>query len=290
MRIKTYLGAAALLLASIAQAATPLVKSGETVAFMGDSITQQGAAGPGGYVNLVASGLAANGVDIKLLPVGISGNKSDQMLARLNGQVIAKKPQWMTLSCGVNDVWHGERGAGISLEDYKKNITEIVDRCAAAGVNVVILTATQINLPVTNSLNTKLVAYNDFLRQLAAERKLPLADLNADMFAAQEALKAAGIKRLLTGDGVHMNIYGNLMMAKGVLRAFGLDDAQIATAEAKWSEIPGTFQANSKVKLTLNELESLEAIAAKKNTTVDNLIGDISTAAVKASLADKSGK
>ncbi len=28
------------------------------------------------------------------------------MLARLDEAVISKKPQWMTLSCGVNDVWH----------------------------------------------------------------------------------------------------------------------------------------------------------------------------------------
>lgn len=290
MRIHSFLGAAACLLASFVQA-EPLVKNGETVAFLGDSITQFGAQSPGGYVNLVASGLAANGVTIKLIPAGISGNKSDQMLARVNGQVIAKKPEWMTLSCGVNDVWHGARGAGISLEDYKKNITEIVDRCEKAGVNVMILTATQINLPVTNELNTKLIPYNEFLRQLATERKLPLADLNADMFAEQEALKAAGItNRSLTTDGVHMNTYGNIMMAKGVLKAFGLDKAQLATAEDKWQDIAGTYQPTIKPRLTLNDLAALEALAAKKKVSVDALMNDLTADAVKAAVAGQAGK
>lgn len=36
-----------------------LVKPGESIAFLGDSITQFGAQSPGGYVRLVESGLTA---------------------------------------------------------------------------------------------------------------------------------------------------------------------------------------------------------------------------------------
>ena len=59
------------------------VKDGDRVAFLGDSITAQGAKAPLGYVRLVESGLAANGVAITVIPAGISGHKSNQMLARL---------------------------------------------------------------------------------------------------------------------------------------------------------------------------------------------------------------
>lgn len=284
---KTLIIMATLFASALSSLAVPLVQNGQTVAFMGDSITQGGAASPGGYVRLVASGLAAQGVEIKVIPAGISGNKSNQMLARLEKDVLSKKPDWMTLSCGVNDVWHGARGAGVSLEDYKTNITAIVDKCAAAGVKVMILTATQINLPVDNPLNTQLAGYNAFLRDLAKERGLPLADLNAAMAAEQESLKAAGIKRSLTTDGVHMNIYGNLMMARGVLKAFGLDEAQIAKAEAAWRVIPGTFQTNVKVSLSLDELAVLEKAAAAKNQTVQDILNaeaaKTTEAAIKAS-------
>lgn len=259
-----------------------LVKPGESIAFLGDSITQSGAATPGGYVRLVASGLAAQGIDVTVIPAGISGNKSNQMLARLEKDVLSKKPAWMTLSCGVNDVWHGERG--VSLEDYKTNITAILDRCQQAGVKVVVLTATQIKLPVTSPDNVKLEAYNAFLRETAKARNLPLADLNAAMAAEQDSLKKAGVKRVLTTDGVHMNLYGNLMMAKGVLTAFGLDAKQLAAAEAHWNTLPDLYQTNAKIKLSLNELAALEAVAAKQNKSADALMSELSTAAIKAAL------
>ena len=263
-----------------------LVKNGESVAFLGDSITQGGAASPGGYVRLVESGLASQGVKINVIPAGISGNKSNQMLARLEKDVLSKKPAWMTLSCGVNDVWHQARGEGISLEDYKTNITAILDRCQQAGVKVVILTATQIKLPVTNAENTKLAGYNAFLREIARARNLPLADLNAAMADEQAALEKAGVKRVLTTDGVHMNLHGTLMMAKGVLGAFGLSANQLAAVNASWAAQPDLYQSGAKVKLSLKELAAVEALAAKQNKSVDAVIGDIATAAVQAAAAE----
>ncbi len=272
----------ALALSPLLSAGEILVKKGESVAFLGDSITQQGAGSSGGYVRLVASGLAAQGVEITVIPAGISGHKSNQMLERLEKDVLSKKPTWMTLSCGVNDVWHGEKG--VSLEDYKKNITAILDRCQQAGVKVVVLTATQIQLPLTNPNNTKLAGYNAFLRETAQARSFPLADLNAAMAAEQAALEKAGIQRVLTGDGVHMNLYGNLMMAKGVLGAFGLDEQQLAVANAKWSEIPDLYQGAAKIKLSLKELAALETYAASQKKSVDALISDLTAEAVKAAL------
>jgi lysophospholipase L1-like esterase len=258
----------------------PLVKPGETIAFLGDSITQAGNAAPGGYIRLVESGLAANGLEIKVVPAGISGHKSDQMRGRLEADVLSKKPDWMTLSCGVNDVWHGERG--VSLEDYKINITDIVDRCEKAGVKVIILTSTQIRLPLDNAENTKLAAYNAFLRELAKERGLPLADLNADMAGAQKALAAAGSKSPLTTDGVHMNHLGNLMMARGVLRAFGLEDAHLTVAEAKWQTFPNAVPLRANLKVSYAEMERLEALAAAHNQAVGAFVDQQLSEALKA--------
>ena len=93
-----------------AQATGLAIKSGESIAFLGDSITAGGARGPAGYCQLVVRGLALAGVQAKMLPAGVSGHKSNQMLARLQRDVLAKNPDWMTLSCGVNDVWHGKNG------------------------------------------------------------------------------------------------------------------------------------------------------------------------------------
>jgi len=271
-----------LIFSPLLQAGAIIVKKGETIAFLGDSITAQGANSTGGYVRLVASGLAAQGIDVTVIPAGISGNKSNDMLARLDSDVLGKKPTWMTLSCGVNDVWHAK---GVSLEDYKKNITEILDKCQQAGVKVVVLTATQIKLPLTSPENTKLADYNAFLRDIAKTRNLPIADLNAAMAADQ-----AANKRVLTVDGVHMNLYGNLMMATGVLKAFGLDDRQLAAVSAKWRDQPDLFQATPKIKLSLNQLAALEAYAASQKKSVDVVINDLAAAAVNAAIKSAPAK
>jgi lysophospholipase L1-like esterase len=249
-----------LLLASVALLSTwsplraeILVKSGDKIAFLGDSITAGGWGSPIGYVHLVIAGLEANGVKADAIPAGISGHKSNQMLARLQKDVLDKKPQWMTLSCGVNDVWHGK--GGVPLDDemaktepyvsqsdiaargtYKKNITEIIDKAQAAGVKPVILTATVIQEKLDNPENAKLASYNDFLRSLAKEKKVPLADLN-QMF--QEEIKKANKpdQKVLTGDGVHMNPAGNRLMATGVLKALGLNDAELEKARVAWDAI-----------------------------------------------------
>ena len=97
-------------------------------------------------------------------------------------------------------------------------------------------------------LNKNLVPYNEFLREIAKEKKCLLADLSKDMHAALKNIPdVAGkarmfgepkydrkIKNKLTTDGCHMNTLGNAMMAKGVLRAFGLSEEKIAAAEKSW--------------------------------------------------------
>lgn len=230
-----------------------LVKSGEKIAFLGDSITQAGNR-KNGYVTRVLDALNREGLELTHIPAGISGHKSSNMLVRLDRDVLSKKPDWMLLSCGVNDVWHftltlGKRKfQGVELPEYQKNIREIVEKASEAGVKVMILTSTMIGEDPGKATNKRLEPYNDFLRQLAKEKNLPLADLDREM---RETLKKMPdekgkarmygepdcdrmIKNKLTTDGCHMNPLGNIMMAKGVLRTFGLPEAKIASAEKSW--------------------------------------------------------
>lgn len=261
----------ALFFAVSAVSAQISVKSGDRIAFLGDSITQQGN-GPSGYLNLVMSALESNGIKAVKIPAGISGHKSNQMLARLERDVIRKKPQIMTLSCGVNDVWHGKRG--IPLDQYKKNITSIVDKAQAAGIKVYILTATMITENPQNANNKKLVAYNEFLRELAKKKNCKLVDLNADMQRQITSIREKYPRQkgnLLTVDGVHMNPLGNIMMAKGILRAFGLTDSQIAKAEPLWEK--KTFQQG--FWLNVKEYKALAEKAFQANMSVSDYLKDL---------------
>ena len=223
-------------------------------------------------MSLVILGLQANGLKVTAVPAGVSGNCSNQMLARLENDVISKKPQWMTLSCGVNDVWHGV--TGVPLGDYKTNITAILDKCKQAGIKVMILTATMIN-EEANDNNKKLADYNEFLRVKAKERNLLLADLNADMQEAVKARAAAtGLKpgRLLTVDGVHMNPIGDEIMATCVLKAFGLNTTQLQKARDAWDKLPIVTSVKVNISLSMQEFLQLSELADKQGKSVDVLL------------------
>ena len=239
------------------------VKDNESIAFMGDSITQQGNASAG-YVSLVMKGLEVAGVRAEKIPAGISGHKSNNMLARLDRDVISKNPKWMTFSCGVNDVWHGKNG--VPLDQYKKNVTEIFDKCAAAGIKVIVLTATMISEDANCDNNRKLAGYNAWLRKEAKRRNLRIADLNADMQAQLSEIRKTDKTRgnKLTRDGVHMAYKGNCMMAWGVLKAMGVDSTMKDKIFAEFAKIPGAYEA--KIKLSADEYDRLskEADAAGK--------------------------
>ena len=254
-RLTTVAVAFSLLAPSMASAESRvlLVKPGEKIAFMGDSITQAGNR-KNGFINLVMDALNKEGLNLTCVPAGKSGNRSNDMLARLDESVIAKKPDWMVLSCGVNDVWHftlhlGKRTfEGVPLEDYKTNIRKIIEKAEAADIKVMVLTSTMIGEDPGKETNKQLVPYNEFLREIAKEKGLPMADLSEDMHKALKKIpdepgkaKMFGdpgyqrnIKNKLTVDGCHMNHLGNIMMAKGILRAFGLGEDKIAAAEKSW--------------------------------------------------------
>jgi lysophospholipase L1-like esterase len=270
-------GCAFLSVAPTALRADIAVKNGDKIAFLGDSITAGGWNNPAGYVRLVLAGLAANGVQAEAVPAGVSGNKSNQMLARLEASVLSKKPQWMTLSCGVNDVWHGAKG--VPLDDaqaasgsyetkpnepergtYAKNIGTLIQQARTAGVKPVILTATVIKEDLGGPENQKLAPYNDFLRKLARDQDIPLADLNT-LF--QEKIKAANSpgKNVLTSDGVHMNVEGNQLMAVGVLQAFGLNGAELQKARDAWPELVRLAEEAAKAKAAADAKAKAEKAA-----------------------------
>ena len=251
-----------------------VIQSGQKLAFLGDSITANGWGSHGGYVKLIVDGLEREGVKVTPIPAGVSGNTSRDMLARLDRDVLSKHPDWMTLSCGVNDVWHGING--VELEQYKKNITSIVDQAAAAGVKVVIMTSTPIGED-DNANNQKLVPYNDFLRQLAHDRALPLADTNTAMQPVLKSIGATPTSRILTVDGVHMNPEGNVIMAKTCLAAFGVSTASLAKIEEAWLARPDTalFSGGSAPKgelsIGLGQYRMLEKIARQEGTDMAHL-------------------
>ena len=223
----------------LAAPSTILIQSGQKIGFLGDSITQQGNA-PTGYIMLVIAGLKSEGIDATAIPAGMSGHTSGNMNNRVDHDVLSQGADWMTVSCGVNDIALQKKGFGVDLENYKKNVTSILDQANAKKVKVVLLTATPIGEDPNSPENQMQIGYNQFLRDTAKERNLPLADVNAAFWEVIKAhpgpigLPAQYIQGRLLADGIHPNVDGQRIMAETVLLTLGVPKDDLPKLEETW--------------------------------------------------------
>lgn len=262
-----------------AQAAAPtglLVKDGQKVVFFGDDMTETGAKIAGGYVKLVESGLGTLGVKIVTIPAGHTGT-SRELLARLDRDVLSQKPDWVVFSSGFSDAWNH----GLALELYKKNVTSIVNQLQAAGAKVMILTPLPVE-PFNNGANPGFAEEAVFLQQLAKEKNLPLADLNAAFMAELKAQPPGSGRDVLTIKGNQPNPTGYELIAKTVLQAWGASPAQLAQVEQVWLDTPGnaTVTAFSVIGLhhtivSLKEYADLKKVALARKMPVFDLINEV---------------
>lgn len=207
------------------------IQNGEKVAFLGDSITQLGGnTWPfTGFIFLVQEGLKTKGVTISTVRAGISGHHSRQMLARQKRDVLDKKPQWMFLCTGANDV-----AFKIPLEEFKKNIARMVENARKANIKVVLMTS----VPRENSqkANKKLYAYNAFTISYAKANKVPLIDLNKALDETYKKEPFVSIKApRLSYDGIHLNGFGHVVVAETILRACGVPEKNLVPLKKKWT-------------------------------------------------------
>ncbi len=208
------------------------LKAGDQIVAMGDSITAGG-----GYLRDTDAVLAQQYPDLKLpkiINVGIGGQKAEDMVKRFDKDVVQKKPQWVTISVGINDVWHRVKTPHDSdvLAKYKENVAKMVDMAQEAKIQVILIAPTVIQEDVESEGNKRLVMYVDAEKQIAADKKCAFVDLH-QMFLDALKKKPEDLKgNWLTGDGVHMKEIGDGIMAIGVLRALGVPDEKIAKSES----------------------------------------------------------
>ena len=206
------------------------LKPGDQIIAIGDSITAGG-----GYLRDMDAVLAQQYPDLKLPSVinkGISGQKAEDLVKRFDKDVVQLKPAFVTISIGINDVWHrlNKPHDEKILAAYKANVAAMVDQAQKAGIKVILLTPTVIHEDPKEEGNQRLVMYVEAERQIAAEKKCGLADLHG-MFLTALQKKPADKQKWLTGDGVHMAPMGDAIMAIGALRLMGVPDAKIAESD-----------------------------------------------------------
>ena len=149
------------------------------IIFLGDSITA------GGQWNEMFPGLPARNR-------GIGGDRSDDLLARLDG-IVAERAAKIFVKIGTNDL-----GTGMAPKSIIANYEQLLDRIAEAQPSTKVYM--QSVLPRSAAYQTRIESLNASLRALAEKRGLAYIDLYPSFLADDGSIRAE-----LTSDGLHLS-------------------------------------------------------------------------------------
>ena len=201
------------------------LKDGDTVVFLGDSITQQGE-GPNGYVTLMRKAIETHrpASAITIIGAGIGGHKVPNLEERLDRDVLVHEPDVVVIYIGINDVWHSLRNEGTSIDRFETGLTNLIARCRKVGARVVLATPSVIGEKHdgTNDLDEMLAEYSTVSRQVAKRSGCTLLDLQeAFVHHLKHYNLANESSGILTTDGVHLSDAGNRFVALKMLQGLG---------------------------------------------------------------------
>ncbi|MCI0360298.1 MAG: SGNH/GDSL hydrolase family protein [Planctomycetaceae bacterium] len=215
-------------------AAEPILKSGDRVAIVGDSITEQKLYSK--YVEAYL--LACSGVpDLTVFQYGWSGERANGFADRLENDCAGFKPTVVTLCYGMNDGSYQPYNDQIG-STYEANMRRVLSGLTKIGVRTIVVGspgAVDQNFFRPGTMmgdRPSHVAYNDNLahlrdigKKLADENKQPFANVHDAMVEtmkkAQEALGST--YPVCGGDGFHPGPNGQLIMAYAFLKGLGVD-------------------------------------------------------------------
>lgn len=220
------------------QPVVPEMRAGGRIVAMGDSITQAG-----GYLRAMEAVFDQqySGMKIpRITNVGIGGQKAEDMVARFEMDVVGRKPAVVTISVGINDVWHRLQSPDdrAVLDAYERNVERMVRMAGEAGARVYLLGPTVIEEDAGSEGNRRLAAYVAAGKKVAERNRCVYVDLHSLFLEAIERRNRdiGSGERFFTADGVHMEPSGDVLMAVGVLRAMGVPDEKM-----KATDLDGIF-------------------------------------------------
>ncbi len=203
-----------------------LFESGDKVLFIGDSITDCGrrdAHAPlgHGYVRKITELITAKYPerDITYVNMGIGGDIVEGLENRWDTDVIAEKPNWLSVKIGINNASR-QHGEDVSSEAYLPVWEECYRRILTRAKTeldtpLFLFEIFYIEEDVEAPRPLAVDAYNASIHKLAAEFDARLIPTNA---AFDKAVAARPGALWTTQDGVHPNAEGHTLMALEFLK------------------------------------------------------------------------
>lgn len=249
----------------------PLFKNGQTVSFVGNSITHAG-----DFHHFIALYYATRFPNEKITfnNLGIRGDNTYSFLKRMDIDILQKKSDWYVVMAGMNDVNRllynvdkqsdpeVQKQKQWALNDYKKNYEKVIQRLMQTGAKVVLQKPSIYDqtgdLPTPNQpgVNDALQKCTEIIDELAKKYKLQVVDYFTIMNDINQKIQSVDAKKTIVGnDRVHPNSPGHFVMAYQFLKstaapnyvsAIELQKGKLKkTINAKVSDITWTNQSIS---------------------------------------------
>jgi lysophospholipase L1-like esterase/pimeloyl-ACP methyl ester carboxylesterase len=236
----TVIMAAFALINSLVEADDFAIRDGDTVAFLGDSITAART-----YGKLIENYTLLRYPDrkVQFINLGKGGETAAGGLARLEKDVFGRGVTLLTVAYGINDIGWGFHADDEHRQRYLNSIRDIVRQCRARSIRVVVCSAAITGADPDKTENDFLQIMCDDGLKLARENGGQTIDVQRTMREIQRrVLKANGAvtdvskhESLHTADNVHLSDLGQTAMAYAILKGFAAP-AQVSSVTIEGGE------------------------------------------------------
>lgn len=207
---------------------------GQKLLFIGDSITDCDRAKPAGeglfgalgkgYVSLVDGLLQAvyPELGIRVINTGTSGNNVLDLQARWQEDVLDRKPDWLSIMIGTNDVWRQYDTPFIPewhvyADKYEATLRALVNQTKPFVSNLVLMTPFYLESNEQDAMRRTMDEYGAIVKKIAEETGSLFVDTQAAFNEVLQELYAA----TLAWDRVHPTQAGHVVLARAFLNKIG---------------------------------------------------------------------
>lgn len=211
------------------------LEKGQKLLFIGDSITDYGRSPAGennspyadwgeGYPSIVRGHLISfyPELGIRVVNKGTGGNQTRDLIARWDEDVMALKPDWVSILIGTNDVWRRfdapvmtERH--VPIQEYEGNMRWMIDRTLPMTKNIVLMSPYFMEPNREDPMRVAMDAEVAVCKKLAEEYGLIFVDLQAEFDRIMEHVHPMAI----SWDYIHPGPIGRVLIANKFLEAVG---------------------------------------------------------------------
>ncbi len=161
--------------------------------------------------------------EVKVINLAKGGRSTKTFIKEgLWQKTLNEKPDVILIQFGHNDSHSPDKPEATSAStDYKDYLRRYIDEARAAGATPVLITPmVRRNFGPDGKLRDILQPYAEAMKQVGAEKKVPVVDLHTSSWALVEPLGSKGSADMASapGDGTHFNGKGAKAMAELVMK------------------------------------------------------------------------